>query len=95
MAQAIVREGVAAAVATTRVILDSAALMFSREFYRALVDGYPLEGALVEARRVIDLKGWDWSAYALFTGSTNLLDGLRLRRYRGTISAVNSLEGAA
>jgi hypothetical protein len=82
VAQAIVREGVPAAVATTRVILDSAALMFSREFYRALVDGYPLEGALVEARRVLDLKGWDWSAYALFAGSQDVLDKLRLLRYR-------------
>ena len=77
VAQAIVREGVPAAVATIRPVLDAAALMFTREFYRAFVDGYPVEGALVESRKALSLKEWDWSAYTLFSG-TRKLEDLRL-----------------
>jgi hypothetical protein len=72
VAGALVNAGVPAVVATMREVVDPAALLFSRELYRSLVEGYGLEPALAEARKAISLEQWDWSPYALFTSTTDL-----------------------
>ncbi|MBM2615401.1 CHAT domain-containing protein [Actinoplanes sp. LDG1-06] len=71
--QEIIRAGVPAAVATTRLVLDTSALWFSRELYRALMDGYPLEAGVAEARKALRIKKWDWSAYAFYSADPTRL----------------------
>lgn len=84
VAQVLVREGVPVTVATTREVFNHTALRFASEFYRALMDGYPVEGAVVEARKSLGLKGWDWSSYIVH-GSLNFpLGDLKLPLQRGT-----------
>ena len=84
VAGALASSGVAACIATTRAIADEAALLFAREFYSTLVAGagYSLERALTEARRALLQEGHDWTAYALFVGSTDL-DALAFTVVRG------------
>jgi hypothetical protein len=77
VAGALVHHGIPAAIATMRPVEDPAAVMFTREFYRSFVDGYPLEAALVEARKALSVEKWDWTAYALFASTLNL-EALRL-----------------
>ena len=72
VAQSLVKQGIPAVVAATRIIEDEPAMLFSREFYRALSDGYHVEASLVEARKSLDTRRLDWSAYALFTRSQDL-----------------------
>ncbi|GAA0403887.1 hypothetical protein GCM10009541_53830 [Micromonospora gifhornensis] len=86
MCQSIIRQGVPAVVATTRGVLDNAALRFAQEFYQAFMDGYPLEACLAEARKGLYMQGWDWSAWALFAGDPATLELIRLRRLGGMIS---------
>lgn len=61
---------ISAVVAMQYQILDSASLIFTREFYRSLVLNYPLEQAVSEARRGIRLElGGDtavWGVPVLF-----------------------------
>ena len=78
VAGALVRAGVPAAIATLRVIADEGAVLFTSALYRAFVEGYALESALVEARKRLNAGGWDWSAYGLFA-NTNKLTGLSFR----------------
>ncbi len=89
VAQELVRGGVPAVVATTRAILDHAALSFAHEFYRALADGYTLEETLVDARNALARRQLDWSAYALFVGSTQL-DHLRLTKEQDELTALRT-----
>jgi hypothetical protein len=72
VAGALVKVGVPAVVATMREVMDEAATRFSREFYRAFVSGFTVEACLGEARKALSLDNWDWSAYALFVGSSDL-----------------------
>jgi len=74
VAQTLVKTGTPAVIATTRVILDQTALMFTKEFYRSFVDGFPLEFSLVEARKNLSINQADWTAYALFSGKKTLED---------------------
>ncbi|SDT11511.1 CHAT domain-containing protein [Actinoplanes derwentensis] len=83
--QNIVRQGVPAVVATIRPVLDNAGLRFAQEFYQALMDGYPLEASVTEARKGIFMQGWDWSAWALFAADPSALEPVRLRRPGGLI----------
>lgn len=53
VAQSLVQQGVPAVVAMQFPISDMGATHFSHEFYLALSEGYPVEGALAEARRAI------------------------------------------
>jgi CHAT domain len=69
---ALVRAGVPAVIATMRVVQDEQAKLFTRDFYRAFFAGFTLEGALAEARKALSLDHWDWAAYALFVGSTDV-----------------------
>ena len=52
-AQDLVRAGIPAVVAMQFEIDDRAAALFGRELYSALADGYPLDGALGEARKAL------------------------------------------
>jgi uncharacterized protein (DUF2342 family) len=75
IARILVGHGVPAAIATARAVLDTTALHFARAFYTAIVDGYPIEAAAVEARKLLSVKGWDWSAYVLYAAASSpLLD---------------------
>jgi hypothetical protein len=53
VAQSLVRQGVPAVIAMQFAISDTAAIAFTREFYAALADGYPVDAALAEARKAI------------------------------------------
>jgi hypothetical protein len=53
VAQSLIQQGLAAVVAMQFEITDDAAIIFAREFYEALADGYPVDAALVEARKAI------------------------------------------
>lgn len=77
VAGALIEQGIPAAIATMRAVTDPAAVMFTRAFYRAFVDGYSVEASLTEARKALHVEGWDWPAYALFASVVEL-DSLRL-----------------
>jgi hypothetical protein len=77
VAGALVKAGVPAVVATMREVVDEAATRFTREFYRSFTSGFTVEGCMGEARKALNLDNWDWSAYALFVGSSDL-DRLRV-----------------
>jgi len=69
VAGTLVQAGVPAVVATQYAISDGAAASFAREFYQALVDFYPLEAAVAEGRRAIDLlpgKNYEWGVPVLY-----------------------------
>jgi hypothetical protein len=73
----LVTTGTPAAVGTLSPVIQESALLFSRAFYLALIQGENVESALTEARRALNLQDLDWSAYALFN-SANRLENLRL-----------------
>ena len=77
VAGALIKAGVPVVVATMREIADEAAARFTREFYRALIGGFTIEGCMGEARKALSFDNWDWSAYSLFVGSADL-DRLRI-----------------
>ena len=74
VAQNLVKTGTPAVIATMRAISDQTALMFTREFYRSFVDGFPVEPSVIEARKSLAVNQADWSAYALFAGTSQLDD---------------------
>lgn len=67
LAGALLAGGLPAVIGTLRQVTDEAALVFTREFYRSLTAGYPVEAAIIEARKALNIEGWDWSVYALFS----------------------------
>ncbi len=71
------------AVATTRDVFNHTALRFASEFYRTLVDGFPVEGAVAEARKALAVKGWDWSSYVVHGSPDFPLGDLKLPLQRG------------
>ncbi len=52
-AQSLVQQGTPAVIAMQFEITDEAAITLAHEFYAALADGYPVDGALAEARKAI------------------------------------------
>ena len=70
-AQSLVQQGVPAVIAMQFEISDVAAIAFSHEFYGALADGYPVDGALAEARKSIFARVPDveWGTPVLFMRS--------------------------
>ncbi len=70
MSARILQRKLPAVVAMQYPISDSAATAFSREFYRSLALGYPVDAAISEARRGIFLEmgsgARDWAAPVLF-----------------------------
>ena len=69
MAQSLIQQGLPAVVAMQFEISDDAAIIFARELYAALSDGYPLEAALAEARRAIRDEGipTEWGTPVLYS----------------------------
>jgi hypothetical protein len=63
-------------MATMRAVEDQSALLFTREFYRTIADGYPVEAAVVEGRKALSVEKWNWSANALFTNAKRGLESL-------------------
>ncbi|MGQ0570865.1 MAG: CHAT domain-containing protein [Armatimonadota bacterium] len=68
VAQSLVQQGLAAVVAMQFEITDDAAIAFAHEFYAALADGYPVDAALVEARKAIFAQdnGLEWGTPVLY-----------------------------
>jgi hypothetical protein len=61
MAHRLVKAGMPAVVAMQLAIADHSAVAFSREFYGALADGWPVDAAVQEGRRSIMIaQGNDW-----------------------------------
>lgn len=56
VAQALVRAGLAAVAAMQLPIPDAQAITFSRAFYRALGDGWPVDAAVTEGRKAMQLQ---------------------------------------
>lgn len=68
VAGTLVQAGVPGVVATQYAISDSAAISFSREFYQTLAEFYPLEAAVAEGRKAIDLaeRNHEWGVPVLY-----------------------------
>ncbi len=64
IAQALVRQGIPAALAMHSAISDQTAITLTREFYSALTSGQPVDAALAEARKAIatQLHSLEWGA---------------------------------
>ena len=77
-AQNLVKSGVPAVIAMQSVISDRAAIEFSRDFYGALADGYPVDAALAEGRKAIFTResktGWGIPALYSRVKDGHLLD---------------------
>jgi tetratricopeptide (TPR) repeat protein len=68
VAQALVRQGVPAVIAMQFEISDPAALVFSQSLYQAIADGFPIDLAMVEARRAMFAEGneVEWATPVLY-----------------------------
>lgn len=67
-AQSLVQQGIPAVIAMQFEITDEAAITLAHEFYQAVADGYPVDAALVEARKAIFAQGNDveWGTPVLY-----------------------------
>jgi hypothetical protein len=74
MAQSLIQQGLPAVVAMQFEITDDAAIIFARELYGAIGDGYPVEAALADARGAIRDEGnpTEWGTPVLYSRA---LDG--------------------
>lgn len=73
-ASALVRRGIPAVVAMQYEITDRAAIEFSRSFYEAVAESFPIEVAMAEARRAIYLtmsNSVEWGIPTLFSHAPN------------------------
>jgi formylglycine-generating enzyme required for sulfatase activity/CHAT domain-containing protein/Flp pilus assembly protein TadD len=68
VAQQLVRQGIPAVIAMQNEITDGAAIQLAHEFYDALSAGYPVDGALAEARKALFAAGNDieWGTPVLY-----------------------------
>ncbi|MDQ5825740.1 MAG: tetratricopeptide repeat protein, partial [Chloroflexota bacterium] len=73
VAQSLVQGGLPAVIAMQFEITDRAAIVFAHEFYRAMSDGYPVDAALTEARKVMLTEsrgsGLEWGTPVLYMRS--------------------------
>jgi TPR repeat protein len=71
LAASAVRQGIPAVVGMQFEITDQAAIIFAREFYGAIADGFPVDAALAEARKIIYLAPNDveWGTPVLYMRS--------------------------
>ncbi len=71
VAQRLVASGIPAVVAMQFPISDGAARTLSQTFYRALVNGYPVDAALSEARKAVAVQqnSTEWGTPVLFSRS--------------------------
>ena len=68
-AQSLVQQGIPAVIAMQFEISDQAAITFTREFYSAIADGYPVDAALTEARLAMfaaNNNGLEWGTPVLY-----------------------------
>ncbi len=73
VASTLVNSGLPAVLAMQFEITDGAAIQLAKEFYEALADGLPLEGAVAEARKAISASGNDleWGTPVLYMRSAD------------------------
>lgn len=71
VAQKLVQQGIPAVLAMQFPVSDKAAIALAGAFYRTLAEGYPVDAALSEARKAIQLAGDDreWGTPVLFSRS--------------------------
>ncbi len=71
VAQSLVRQGIPAVIAMQFEISDIAAIEFAHELYAAVVDGYPVDAALAEARKALFFAGQEleWGTPVLYMRS--------------------------
>jgi len=71
VAQSLVRQGIPAVIAMQFEISDVAAIEFAHELYAAVVDGYPVDAALAEARKALFFAGHEleWGTPVLYMRS--------------------------
>jgi hypothetical protein len=71
VAQSLMRQGIPAVIAMQFAITDNAAITLSYEFYNAIVDGYPVDASLTEARKSIFAQGnpIEWGTPVLYMRS--------------------------
>ncbi len=67
-AQSLVQQGIPAVIAMQFEVADETAILFAREFYAAVADGYPVDTALAEARKAIFARNGDleWATPVLY-----------------------------
>lgn len=68
-AASLVRSGIPCVLAMQYAITDEAAIEFARTFYEALADGLPVDAAVAEARKAINLdndRSLEWGTPVLF-----------------------------
>lgn len=68
VAQTLMQKGIPAVIAMQYEVSDQVAIAFSQEFYAALVDGYPVDAAVSEARKTVYGQGNDvaWGIPVLY-----------------------------
>ncbi|MBN1349278.1 CHAT domain-containing protein [candidate division KSB1 bacterium] len=73
IAQSLVQQEIPAVIAMQREISDSAAITLSQEFYSALAQGYPVDQALTETRKLMRAGGnpIEWGIPVLYMRSQN------------------------
>lgn len=73
VAQSLVQQGIPAVIAMQFEITDEAAITISQEFYASLASGYPVDGALAEARKAVFAQGneLEWGTPVLYMRSPN------------------------
>jgi hypothetical protein len=71
VATSLVEREIPAVIAMQFEISDGAAIVFAEEFYRALVDGYPVDLPVVQARKAMYAEGTDieWGTPVMFLRS--------------------------
>lgn len=69
VATSLIRQGIPAVAAMQFEITDDAAITFAAEFYAALVNGFPVDAAVAEARKAIYTRPNDleWGTPVLYT----------------------------
>ena len=67
-AQSLILQRIPSVFAMQARTTDSAAITLSQEFYSALADGYPVDAALTEARKVVFAEGYstEWGTPVLY-----------------------------
>lgn len=70
-AASLIQQGIPAVVAMQFEITDKAAIIFAKEFYEAIADGYPVDAAITEARKAIFVSGneIEWGVPVLYLRS--------------------------
>ena len=70
VASTMIRQGIPAVVAMQFEISDDAAITFATEFYSSMVDGFPVDAAVTEARKSIrEMSSVEWGTPVLYMRS--------------------------